>query len=199
MTIEYRTTPEELARFERIIWARQWRFRLLTLGLLYGSGAFLTAGGILLALADGASWLMLAVFGLLVEVLAAATHLRLRPSLAKARKRREEEQWRNATYRVHLDDAGITWERPGIVSRMRWEGVAEILDRDGFFILIERRSAATIGFLIPRGAFPNEAALREVTDLFRRNVPRQNPAAISPLSSDRYTDARRESGGSETV
>ena len=171
MIIEYRTPPEDNARLEQMLWSRhRWRQALLFV-LPVGGMSCTAGGGVLIGLA-GARWgYGVAIIGTVGVIIMAIAWFRVGPSLAKARQQWENEPWRDRTYRVRLDETGMTWEVPGAASHLRWDGVAEAIDRAGWFILIERPSAAPLGFGIPHVAFPDEAALREARELLRRHVP----------------------------
>ncbi len=100
MTIEYRLSAEEVVRLQRMLWTHQ-RLRLgLLFGCLYGSTVCFAGGGVLLAM-GGARWgLILTAIAIFCAVAVAIAHVGARPTVAKVRKQREVEPWRDATYRM---------------------------------------------------------------------------------------------------
>jgi len=144
MKVEYTPTVDDVVRLREALQSRLRRHPAL-LALTVAALAF-SAGATVMATHGVATWWPLAGLGLALAAIPVAAARKKPVSRARVEHEFAARAWMRMTYRLEVDDAGVTYEHGPYRARSAWPAFRELVETDDHLVLMEKRGPASLAY-----------------------------------------------------
>jgi uncharacterized protein (DUF58 family) len=153
MKVQYTPTIDDVVSLRRVLQSRLRRHpALFALGI--GGSAF-TVGAAIMAANGAPIWWPFAVLGLALAMVPLAVARKWKVSRARVEKEYAARAWMRMTYRVEVDDAGLTYEHGPYRARSAWPQFKELVETDDHLVLMEKRGPASLAYGLAKRELAN--------------------------------------------
>ena len=144
MKVQYTPTVDDVVGLRRVLQSRLRRHPAL-FALAIGGGAF-TAGAVVMAANGAPIWWPISILGLALAMIPVAVVRQWKVSRVRVEQEYAARAWMRMTYRVEVDDAGVTYEHGPYRARTAWPAFKELVETDDHLVLMEKRGPASLAY-----------------------------------------------------